>query len=123
MQLRKFYGRTLSGAMIRVKRELGPDAVILESRRLEPGSPDARLNPGMVFEICAAADGAVIKPAATPAVRPAKQAASEPVFDPSPASMLSPSLQARIAATARQTQAPERKAADARLSPRELARQ
>lgn len=53
MQLRKFYGRTPTSALARIKRELGPDALILETRRIEPDSAAGRMYPGMRYEICA----------------------------------------------------------------------
>ena len=51
MQLRKFHGRTMSGALARVKRELGPEAMILETRQIDSDSATARMNPGARFEI------------------------------------------------------------------------
>ncbi|MCE5229411.1 hypothetical protein LLG95_07420 [bacterium] len=53
MQWRKFYGRTMAGALARVKRELGADALIVESRMIEPDSAAARMNPGAKYEIVA----------------------------------------------------------------------
>jgi flagellar biosynthesis GTPase FlhF len=56
MQLRKFYGRTLGGALAHVKRALGPDALILESRSIDPRGAEGRLNPGARYEILAVRD-------------------------------------------------------------------
>ncbi len=70
MQLRKFYGRTMSGTLAQVRRELGPDALILETHELEPGSAVARMNPGARFEVCAVREPA---PARQP-VAPREQA-------------------------------------------------
>jgi len=56
MQLRKFYGRTVSNALALVKRDLGVEALILETRLLGPEDPAARLNPGARYEILAARD-------------------------------------------------------------------
>ena len=61
MQLRKFYGRTIRGALARVKRELGPEALILETRQFEPDSASARMNPGMRFEIGAVVEAQAIE--------------------------------------------------------------
>ena len=56
MQMRKFYGRTMSAAVAQVKRELGPDALILETGPIAPDSPSARLNPEARYEVLAARD-------------------------------------------------------------------
>ena len=54
MQIRKFYGRTASEALLLVKRSLGPEAMILETQHLESGNPAAVAHHGARFEICAA---------------------------------------------------------------------
>jgi flagellar biosynthesis protein FlhF len=54
MQLRKYYGSTMSEVLNRVKKNLGQDALILATRTLEPASNEARLNPGMKYEVSAA---------------------------------------------------------------------
>jgi flagellar biosynthesis protein FlhF len=77
MQLRKFYGRTMSGALAQVKRELGHDALILETKSISSGSPAERTHPGARFEVLAARDPY--------AARPALPAAA-PVPKPTPAS-------------------------------------
>ena len=56
MQLRKYYGKTMSAALAQVKRELGPDALILETRSIIPGSAEERTHPGARYEILAARD-------------------------------------------------------------------
>ncbi|MEN6626538.1 MAG: hypothetical protein ABFD69_09955 [Candidatus Sumerlaeia bacterium] len=56
--------------MARVKRELGPDALILESRILEPDSAAARMNPGARFEIVAVRERKTGISAEAPAQQP-----------------------------------------------------
>jgi flagellar biosynthesis protein FlhF len=81
MQLRKFYGRTVGSALAQVKRELGPDALILETNTIAPGSPAAQMNPEARYEVLAARDPRQAAPAplnprsATPA-QPAPRAAA-----------------------------------------------
>jgi flagellar biosynthesis protein FlhF len=64
MQLRKFYGRTVAGTLARVKQELGEEALILETRTIDPKSATARMEPGAKIEILAAAPGATAPAAA-----------------------------------------------------------
>ncbi len=66
MQWRKFYGRTMAGALARVKRELGPEALIIESRVIEADGAAARMNPGARFEIVAVREHASEIQPATP---------------------------------------------------------
>ncbi|MCL5271219.1 MAG: hypothetical protein M1457_11885 [bacterium] len=70
MQLLKFYGRTMSGTMAQVRRALGPDALILDTRQIEPGSPEERLNPGARIEIQAVRETPA-QGRATPGAHPA----------------------------------------------------
>ncbi len=56
MQLHKFHGRTMGGTLARVRRQLGPEALILETHTLKPNSAAARMNPGTRYEITAALD-------------------------------------------------------------------
>ena len=53
MQLRKFYGRSIPNILARIKRELGRDALILETKQIQPQSAVARLNPGARYEVLA----------------------------------------------------------------------
>lgn len=69
MQLHKYYGRTISGAVAQVKRELGSEAMILETNTIEPGSAAARMNPGARYEILAARDGTAVKRPGAPAAK------------------------------------------------------
>ncbi|HOE95548.1 MAG TPA: hypothetical protein PK847_03080 [Candidatus Sumerlaeota bacterium] len=89
MQLCKFYGRTIGGTLARVRRQLGPDALILETRTLEADCAAARMNPGARYEITAVreAHGAVMAaaPAATAArrgERGRRPAMETPIADP-----------------------------------------
>ena len=70
MQLHKFCGRTLQGTLARVRRQLGPDALILETRTIQPGSPAARMNPGARYEICAVREAPAAPMPATPLREP-----------------------------------------------------
>lgn len=54
MRLLKFYGRTMEGALYRVKKELGPEALIVETHTIRPESATARLHPGAKYEVTAA---------------------------------------------------------------------
>lgn len=56
MRLLKFYGRTMDGVLFRVKRELGEDALIVETKSIAKGSALARLHPGAKLEITAAVE-------------------------------------------------------------------
>jgi flagellar biosynthesis protein FlhF len=76
MQLRKFYGRTPGAALLRVKRELGPDALILETRPIPAGSMLARLHPDARYEVCAAREAPV--PARKPAAGAAQLCGAAP---------------------------------------------
>lgn len=83
MQLRKFYGRTVSLALAQVKRELGPDALILETNLIPEGSPAARLAPGARYEVLAARDPRANReplpaPDSRPAARKPEPAESRP---------------------------------------------
>lgn len=116
MQLRRFYGRTLASAVASVKRELGPEALILDTSEIAAGSAAARMNPGMRYEICAALDGDV---------RPTPRQTDKPRVRRTPGSQPAPANPA--GSTARQTSprpAPwaEVSPAPRRRSPRELAR-
>ena len=51
MRLLKYYGRTMSGTIRRIKKELGGEALVVESRSIKPGSRSALLNPGARIEI------------------------------------------------------------------------
>lgn len=53
MQLRKFYGRSTTAILGQIKRELGSEAIILETNTVRPGSAAARMNPGARYEILA----------------------------------------------------------------------
>jgi flagellar biosynthesis protein FlhF len=79
MQLSKYHGRTIRGILARVRRELGDDAMILETRTLEPGSPEARMNPGARYEVLAVREAPRGHGPALPRIRSAKpQAAGRP---------------------------------------------
>lgn len=62
MRLRKFYGRSLNGALDQVRRELGDHALIVESRSIHHGSAIARLHPGAKFEVTAAIETEAASP-------------------------------------------------------------
>ena len=72
MQLRKFYGRTVSAALAQVKRELGSDALILETILLAPDNPAARMHPEAKYEVLAARD---TRQGSAPAAQPQAPAA------------------------------------------------
>ena len=54
MRLLKYYGPTMSGTIRRIKKELGEEALIVESRSVKRGSRTALLNPGARIEITVA---------------------------------------------------------------------
>ena len=78
MHLRRFYGRTVTGTIALVRRDLGPDALILETNPVAPGSPAARMNPGARYEIVAARDPNLPAPAAAKTSPSARLAAATP---------------------------------------------
>lgn len=58
MRLLKFYGRTMEGTLFQIKRELGEEALIVETKTIDPRSATARLHPGARYEISAAVETA-----------------------------------------------------------------
>lgn len=54
MKLRRFYGPTVPDAALQVREALGAEALIIETRAIEPGSPEQANHPGARFEIAAA---------------------------------------------------------------------
>ena len=48
MQIKKFYANNVPAAIREVRRTLGPDAVILSTRQLQPGDSTVILNGGRV---------------------------------------------------------------------------
>ena len=79
MQLRKFHGRTMSGTLARVRRQLGSEALILETHTIKPNSAAARMNPGARYEITAALD-----PGRPAPRRTVPRGAGKPVLEPEP---------------------------------------
>lgn len=56
MKLRKFYGPTVPDTALQVREALGSQALIVETRAIEPGSPELELHPKARFEITAAVE-------------------------------------------------------------------
>ncbi len=72
MRVKKFYGSTLAEAVERVKQEMGPEAIILQTRRVRPPGLLAWVRRRSMVEVTAAVAGepAAAAPADAVAARP-----------------------------------------------------
>ncbi|HEY3315706.1 MAG TPA: flagellar biosynthesis protein FlhF [Bacillota bacterium] len=74
MKVRKYQANTLAEAMALVKREMGPEAIILQTKRVKPGGLMGLFSPGFVEVTAAIDDEPELRPATPPGPKPARPA-------------------------------------------------